>query len=149
MKVAVVGATGLVGTKMLQVLAERNFPVTELIPVASARSAGKEVMFKGKAYKVVGMEEGIAAKPAVAIFSADKFDWSTYIHNTTDYEAFMEKLVQLDGKLDDWRHYYKFYRQLPYPSEYLTNCDGSHPTIKGYKVIADELATFIKYKGYA
>ncbi|MFM1755304.1 MAG: hypothetical protein RL621_208 [Bacteroidota bacterium] len=70
MRVAVVGATGLVGTKMLQVLAERNFPVTELIPVASARSAGKEVMFKGKAYKVMGMEEGIAAKPAVAIFSA-------------------------------------------------------------------------------
>ncbi len=70
MKVAVVGATGLVGTKMLQVLAERNFPVTELIPVASARSAGKEVMFKGKAYKVVGMEEGIAAKPDVALFSA-------------------------------------------------------------------------------
>jgi aspartate-semialdehyde dehydrogenase len=70
MKVAVVGATGLVGTKMLQVLAERNFPVTELIPVASARSVGKEVMFKGKAYIVVGMEEGIAAQPAVAIFSA-------------------------------------------------------------------------------
>jgi len=70
MRVAVVGATGLVGTKMLQVLAERNFPVTELIPVASARSVGKEVMFKGKAYKVVGMEEGIAAKPAVVIFSA-------------------------------------------------------------------------------
>ncbi|MEN9696875.1 MAG: hypothetical protein RLZ56_296 [Bacteroidota bacterium] len=70
MRVAVVGATGLVGTKMLQVLAERNFPVTELIPVASARSAGKEVMFKGKAYKVVTMEDGIAAKPVVAIFSA-------------------------------------------------------------------------------
>ena len=70
MKVAVVGATGLVGTKMLQVLAERNFPVTELIPVASARSAGKEIMFKGKAYKVVSMEDGIAAKPAVALFSA-------------------------------------------------------------------------------
>lgn len=70
MKVAVVGATGLVGTKMLEVLAERNFPVSELIPVASARSAGKEVVFKGKSYKVVGMEEGIAAKPVVAIFSA-------------------------------------------------------------------------------
>jgi aspartate-semialdehyde dehydrogenase len=70
MKVAVVGATGLVGTKMLQVLAERNFPVTELIPVASARSAGKEIIFKGKAYKVVSMEDGIAAKPAVALFSA-------------------------------------------------------------------------------
>ena len=70
MKIAVVGATGLVGTKMLQVLAERNFPITELIPVASARSVGKEVIFKGKSYKVVGMEEGIAANPAVALFSA-------------------------------------------------------------------------------
>jgi aspartate-semialdehyde dehydrogenase len=70
MKVAVVGATGLVGTKMLQVLAERNFPVTELIPVASSRSIGKEVIFKDKAYQVVSMEEAIAAKPALAIFSA-------------------------------------------------------------------------------
>ena len=70
MKVAVVGATGLVGTKMLQVLAERNFPVTELIPVASERSVGKEVTFKGKQYKVVSMTDAIAARPAVAIFSA-------------------------------------------------------------------------------
>lgn len=70
MKVAVVGATGLVGTKMLQVLAERNFPVSELIPVASEKSAGKEVEFKGKKYKVVSMTDAIAAKPAVALFSA-------------------------------------------------------------------------------
>lgn len=70
MKVAVVGATGLVGTKMLQVLAERNFPVTELIPVASAKSAGKKVLFKGTEYTVVDMETAIAAKPNVAIFSA-------------------------------------------------------------------------------
>ncbi|HRH59801.1 MAG TPA: aspartate-semialdehyde dehydrogenase [Chitinophagaceae bacterium] len=70
MKVAVVGATGLVGTKMLQVLAERNFPVTELVPVASERSVGKEVEFKGKKYTVASMTEGIAVKPAVAIFSA-------------------------------------------------------------------------------
>src|SRR5246500_1115470 len=70
MKVAVVGATGLVGTKMLEVLAERNFPVTELIPVASERSIGKEVSFKGKKYKVVSMSDAIAARPAVAIFSA-------------------------------------------------------------------------------
>ncbi|MBK6382235.1 MAG: aspartate-semialdehyde dehydrogenase [Chitinophagaceae bacterium] len=70
MKVAVVGATGLVGTKMLQVLAERNFPVTELVPVASEKSVGKEVEFKGKKYNVVSMADGIAAKPAVAIFSA-------------------------------------------------------------------------------
>ncbi|HYJ64418.1 MAG TPA: aspartate-semialdehyde dehydrogenase [Parafilimonas sp.] len=70
MKVAVVGATGLVGSKMLQVLAERNFPVTEIIPVASERSIGKEVEFKGKKYKVVSADDAIAAKPAVAIFSA-------------------------------------------------------------------------------
>ncbi|TAH09600.1 MAG: aspartate-semialdehyde dehydrogenase [Sphingobacteriia bacterium] len=70
MKVAVVGATGLVGTKMLQVLAERNFLVTEIVPVASERSVGKEVHFKGKAFKVVSMQDGIDAKPAVAIFSA-------------------------------------------------------------------------------
>ena len=70
MKVAVVGATGLVGTKMLQVLAERNFPLTELIPVASERSVGKEVEYKGKKYKVVSMTDAIAAKPNVAIFSA-------------------------------------------------------------------------------
>jgi aspartate-semialdehyde dehydrogenase len=70
MKVAVVGATGLVGTKMLQVLAERNFPVTELIPVASERSVGKEVTFKGKQYKIVSMLDAIATKPAVALFSA-------------------------------------------------------------------------------
>ena len=70
MKVAVVGATGLVGTKMLQVLEERNFPVTELIPVASEKSIGKEVIFKGKPVKVVGFEEAIALKPVVALFSA-------------------------------------------------------------------------------
>ncbi len=70
MKVAVVGATGLVGTKMLQVLAERGFPVSELIPVASERSVGKEIIFKGKPYKVVGMQDSIDAKPALAIFSA-------------------------------------------------------------------------------
>src|SRR6195952_3781891 len=70
MKVAVVGATGLVGTKMLQVLSERNFPVTELIPVASERSVGKTVDYKGKPYKVIGMQDAINAKPDVAIFSA-------------------------------------------------------------------------------
>ncbi len=60
----------MVGTKMLQVLAERNFPVTELIPVASEKSVGKEVEFKGKKYKVVSAAEAIAAKPDVALFSA-------------------------------------------------------------------------------
>lgn len=70
MKVAVVGATGLVGGEMMKVLEERNFPVTELIPVASERSVGKKVTFKGKEYTVVSFEDAIAAKPAIAIFSA-------------------------------------------------------------------------------
>src|SRR5690606_9801653 len=70
MKVAVVGATGLVGSEILTVLAERNFPVTELIPVASERSKGKEIEFKGKKYKVVTPAEAIALKPDVALFSA-------------------------------------------------------------------------------
>ena len=70
MKVAVVGATGLVGTKMMQILAERNFPVTELIPVASEKSVGKMISFKGEVYPVVSMESAIAARPAVALFSA-------------------------------------------------------------------------------
>jgi aspartate-semialdehyde dehydrogenase len=79
MKVAVVGATGLVGSKMLQVLAERNFPVSELIPVASEKSVGKEVSYKGKTYKVVSMQTAIDLKPAVAIFSAGgstSLDWA-------------------------------------------------------------------------
>ena len=70
MKIAVVGATGLVGTEMLKVLEERNFPVTELLPVASERSVGNIINFKGQPYKVVSMEAALAAKPEIAIFSA-------------------------------------------------------------------------------
>lgn len=70
MKVAVVGATGMVGQVMLKVLEERNFPVTELIPVASAKSAGKTISFKGKEYPVVMMEDAIVMKPQIALFSA-------------------------------------------------------------------------------
>lgn len=80
----------------------------------------------------------------------DKFDWSCYVHNDTDYVAFMEKLVELDGKINDWRHYHSYYnpKNLNTHSEYLTNDEGSHPTIKGYKVIAEELAKFIRKRGY-
>lgn len=70
MKVAVVGATGLVGSKMMQVLAERKFPVTGLLAVASPKSVGKEVLFKGTPLKVIGMEDALNAKPAIALFSA-------------------------------------------------------------------------------
>lgn len=79
MKVAVVGATGMVGEVMLQVLAERNFPLTELIPVASEKSVGKKIMFNGKDYSVVSLETAVALRPDIALFSAGgqtSIDWA-------------------------------------------------------------------------
>jgi aspartate-semialdehyde dehydrogenase len=79
MKVAVVGATGMVGEVMLKVLAERNFPVTELIPVASEKSIGKEIEYNGKKYKVVGMQTAVDMKADIALFSAGgqtSLDWA-------------------------------------------------------------------------
>lgn len=70
MKIAVVGATGLVGTVMLKVLEERNFPLTELIPVASEKSVGKLIKFKGKEYPIVSMDTAISLRPDIALFSA-------------------------------------------------------------------------------
>ncbi|MCB0461950.1 MAG: aspartate-semialdehyde dehydrogenase [Flavobacteriaceae bacterium] len=70
MKVAVVGATGMVGQVMLNVLAERNFPISELIPVASERSVGKEIQYKNKSYKIVSLQDAVNAKPDIALFSA-------------------------------------------------------------------------------
>lgn len=70
MRVAVIGATGMVGEVMLQVLAERQFPISELIPVASARSVGKQLEYEGKTYSVIGLEDAVALKPDVALFSA-------------------------------------------------------------------------------
>ena len=70
MKLAVVGVTGLVGTVMNEVLEEMNLPITEYIPVASEKSVGKSVTFKGKEYKIIGLADAVAAKPDVAIFSA-------------------------------------------------------------------------------
>ena len=70
MKVAVVGATGMVGNVMLQVLAERNFPITELLLVASERSVGKKLSYKGKEYTIIGLQDAVNAKPDIALFSA-------------------------------------------------------------------------------
>ena len=70
MKVAVVGVTGLVGGVLCRVLEERSFPVTEFLPVASARSVGKKVSFRGEEHTVIGMEEAVQARPDLAIFSA-------------------------------------------------------------------------------
>ncbi|MDA0196066.1 MAG: aspartate-semialdehyde dehydrogenase [Bacteroidetes bacterium] len=79
MRLAVVGATGLVGQEILKVLDERNFEFTELLPVASQKSVGKTISFKGKDYVVIGMEEAVSLKPDVAIFSAGgstSFEWA-------------------------------------------------------------------------
>ncbi len=70
MRVAVVGATGMVGNVMLEVLAERNFPITELIPVASERSVGKKITYKDKEYTIVGLQDAVDTRPDVALFSA-------------------------------------------------------------------------------
>lgn len=102
MKVAIIGATGLVGEVMLKVLAERNFPITELIPVASERSIGKEITYKGKPFKVVGMQEAISKKPNIALFSAGGYtslEWApkfakigtTVIDNSSAWRMDIEK----------------------------------------------------------
>lgn len=70
MKVAVVGATGMVGNVMLQVLAERNFPITELLLVASERSVGKQMEYRGKNYTIIGLQDAVNARPDIALFSA-------------------------------------------------------------------------------
>ncbi len=84
MKVAVVGATGLVGGVMLRVLAERKFPVTQLVTVASQKSVGKEIEFNGRSYPVVSIEEAIRLRPHIAIFSAGG---STSLQYAPDFEA--------------------------------------------------------------
>ncbi len=97
MKIAVVGATGLVGTKMLEVLAERNFPITELIPVASERSVGKEVFFKGKSFKIRSMQQAIDEAPAIALFSAGgntSLEWAP---------KFAEKGITVIDNSSAWR----------------------------------------------
>ena len=68
MKIAVVGATGMVGNVILKVLEERNFPVSELIPVASERSIGKTIVFKGGSYKIVDLSEAVSMNPDIALF---------------------------------------------------------------------------------
>lgn len=75
----------------------------------------------------------------------NKFDWSTYVHDSTPYSAFVQKLVELDGilKPEHWHEFHSAYHKRDWPATYLTNCEGAHPTIAGYKVIADELAKFI------
>lgn len=102
MKIAVVGATGMVGQVMLQVLAERNFPVTELLPVASERSVGNKISFNNKEYEVIGLQEAVNQKPDIALFSAGgetSLEWApkfaeagtTVIDNSSAWRMHPEK----------------------------------------------------------
>ncbi|MDG1501686.1 MAG: aspartate-semialdehyde dehydrogenase [Ulvibacter sp.] len=84
MKIAVIGATGMVGTVMLKLLEERNFPVTELLLVASKKSVGKQLLFKNKALKIITIEDALKAKPTIAIFSAGgetSLEWAPKFEN--------------------------------------------------------------------
>lgn len=113
MKVAVVGATGMVGTVMLEVLKERQFPITDLIPVASERSVGKKVEFNGTEYSVVGLEMAVSMKPDIAIFSAGgetSLEWApkfaavgtTVIDNSSAWRMDPEKKLvvpEINGNL--------------------------------------------------
>ena len=85
MKIAIVGVTGLVGREMLKVMEERNLGVTELVPVASAKSAGRKITFNGKEYKVIGLEDAVVQKPDIAIFSAGRrisLEWAPKFADT-------------------------------------------------------------------
>lgn len=113
MKVAVVGATGLVGGVMLKVLEERAFPVDELLPVASAKSVGSTIRFCGKEVPVIGMEEAIARKPDIALFSAGgstSLEWAprfaevgcTVIDNSSAWRMMPDKKLivpEINGQL--------------------------------------------------
>ena len=102
MKIAVVGATGMVGQVILKVLAERNFPVTELLPVASERSVGNSITFNNKEYQIISLEEAVAQKPDIALFSAGgetSLEWApkfaeagtTVIDNSSAWRMHPEK----------------------------------------------------------
>jgi aspartate-semialdehyde dehydrogenase len=102
MKIAVVGATGMVGNVILKVLEERNFPVSELIPVASERSVGKTIEFKGDSYKIVGLNDAVSMKPNIALFSAGgntSLEWApkfaevgtTVIDNSSAFRMDLDK----------------------------------------------------------
>jgi aspartate-semialdehyde dehydrogenase len=102
MKIAVVGATGLVGSVMLKVLEERNFPLTELIPVASEKSVGKKITFKNKDYSIVSLSDALQMKPEIALFSAGgetSLEWApkfaeagtTVIDNSSAWRMHLDK----------------------------------------------------------
>src|SRR5512133_1457509 len=123
MKIAVVGATGMVGRTMIKVLEERNFPLTQLIPAASVKSVGKEVIYKGKTVKVVSVMEAVEAKPEFAIFSAGAStskEWApVFAKNGT---------VVIDNS-----SFWRMYKEIPLVVPEI----NSHVIKKGDRIIAN------------
>ena len=119
MRVAIVGATGLVGQKMLEVMEERDFPFTELILVSSEKSCGKEVSYQNKSYKIISLEELLQNPPQLAIFSAGS-DIS---------EKWAPKLVEKGCKIIDNSSFWRM----------NTDCKLIVPEINGNKLIKDDL----------
>ena len=123
MKTAVVGATGMVGRTMIKVLEERNFPVTQLIPAASEKSVGKEIMFKGKAVKVVSVQDAVDAKPVFAIFSA----WATVS------KEWAPKFAEKGTVVIDNSSYWRMFENVPLVVPEI----NSHVIKKGDRIIAN------------
>ncbi|MEM6263555.1 MAG: aspartate-semialdehyde dehydrogenase [Bacteroidota bacterium] len=122
MKVAVVGATGLVGQEMLRVLEETQFPLSELLAVASERSVGKTVDFKGKPHTVVGMEAAIAERPDIAIFSA----------GGTTSKAFAPKFAEVGTVVIDNSSAWRMEPNVP-----LVVPEINMDAVQGHKIIAN------------
>jgi aspartate-semialdehyde dehydrogenase len=123
MKTAVVGATGMVGQTMIKVLEERNFPVTQLIPAASEKSVGKEIMFKGKAVKVVSVREAVDAKPDFAIFSA----------GATISKEWAPEFAKNGTVVIDNSSFWRMYKEVPLVVPEI----NSHVIKKGDRIIAN------------
>ncbi|HBH83806.1 MAG: aspartate-semialdehyde dehydrogenase [Bacteroidetes bacterium GWE2_41_25] len=123
MKTAVVGATGMVGQTMIKVLEERNFPVTLLIPAASEKSVGKEIMFRGKAVKVVSVREAVDAKPDFAIFSA----------GATISKEWAPEFAKNGTVVIDNSSFWRMYKEVPLIVPEI----NSHVIKKGDRIIAN------------
>jgi aspartate-semialdehyde dehydrogenase len=123
MKTAVVGATGMVGQTMIKVLEERNFPVTQLIPAASEKSVGKEIMFKGKAVRVVSVMEAVDAKPDFAIFSA----------GATISKEWAPEFAKNGTVVIDNSSFWRMYKEVPLVVPEI----NSHVIKKGDRIIAN------------
>lgn len=123
MKTAVVGATGMVGRTMIRVLEERNFPVTELIPAASEKSVGKEILFKGKPVKVVSVRDAVDAKPVFAIFSA----------GASTSKEWAPKFAENGTIVIDNSSFWRMYKEVPLVVPEI----NAHVLKKGDRIIAN------------